>query len=348
MLFKQDPEKVHDRLTRLGRFASFTKLSRLVRGMFVYKNEKLENEVLGIKFDNPVGLAAGFDKNAVLTDFMPDIGFGFVEVGSVTAHPCEGNPKPRLHRLVKDKGIIVYYGLCNEGADKINKRLEGKKFRIPVGVSVAKTNDKNIKGDASVEDYFSGFMKMKDIGDYITINISCPNSGDGCSFENDKLLEALLKKIEKVRKKEIIFMKISPDLDKKKLDKIIELAGKYKINGFVISNLSKKRNGLTKDPKLKFPGGVSGKHVAKKANSMIEYVYKKTKGKFVIIGVGGVFNGQDAYDKIKKGASLIQLITGMIYGGPGVIKKINKELVELLEKDGYSNIKEAIGGEYKT
>ena len=347
ILFKQDPERVHNRMLRLGRFMGMSRLSRLLRGMFVYRDERLENNVLGINFKNPIGLAAGFDKNAYLTNFIPDIGFGFIEVGSMTANACEGNPKPRLHRLINDKGIIVNYGLANQGVERIHKRLKGKKFRIPVGISIAKTNDASIKGDESVNDYFKGFESMKDIGDYITINISCPNTGDGRSFEDPVLLEGLLKKIKSQRSKEIIFLKISPDIDKKNLDKILGFSGKYGINGFVISNLTKKRDGLSSDENLKHSGGISGVPTAKKSNELIKYVYGKTKGKFTIIGCGGVFSGADAYEKIKNGASLIQMITGMIFEGPGIIKKINMELAELLEKDGYSNIREAIGKNVK-
>ncbi len=342
-LFKFDPENIHNLTIYLGRFMSFTKLSRLLRTSFVFKNNKLENEVMGIKFENPIGLSAGFDKNAFLTDFIPDLGFGFIEIGSVTANSCEGNPKPRLHRLVKNEGIIVHFGLCNQGAEKIYQRLKDKRFRIPLGVSIAKTNDSSIKGEKSVEDYFMGFQIMKGIGNYFVINISCPNSGDGRSFEDPILLESLLKKIEKVRKKEKILLKLSPDINKKNLNEIIFLSEKYNITGFILSNLSKKREGLKEDSNLKYAGGISGKHTQKKSDELIKYVFKKTKGKFIIIGSGGVFNGEDAYRKIKNGASLVQLITGMVYEGPGIVKKINQELVELLEKDGYKNIKMAIG-----
>ncbi|MEK6800774.1 MAG: quinone-dependent dihydroorotate dehydrogenase, partial [Nanoarchaeota archaeon] len=338
ILFKFDPENIHNLIIYLGRFMSFTKLSRLLRTSFVFKNDKLENEVMGIKFENPIGLSAGFDKNAFLTDFIPDLGFGFIEIGSVTANSCEGNPKPRLHRLVKDSAIIVHYGLANQGAEKIYQRLKDKQFRIPLGVSIAKTNDPSIKGNESVEDYFKSFQIFRKLGDYITINISCPNSGDGRSFEDPILLESLLKKIEKVRKNERIVLKISPDISERNLNSVIALSKKYNINGFIISNLSKKRENLSKDENLKYDGGISGKPIRYKSDELIKKVYRKTKGKFVIIGSGGVFSGKDAYRKIKNGASLVQLITGMIYEGPGIVKKINQELVELLEKDEYKSI----------
>jgi len=343
ILFKLDPEFVHNLTILAGRFASFTRLSILLRPLFVIKDKKLETSILGIHLDNPIGLAAGFDKNARLTKFIPDIGFGFMEVGSVTAEPCEGNKKPRVHRLVQNEGIVVNFGLSNHGADKIFKRLSKKKFKIPVGISIAKTNDPSIKGKASIEDYVKTFKRMRSIGSYITLNISCPNTGDGKTFEDTILLKMLLKEINLSRKSEKIFLKISPDLDKTKLDKILIIADKYNINGFIVSNLTKNRKGLKQEENLKFPGGISGKYINKKSNLLINYIYKKTNGKFIIIGCGGIFSGKDAYEKIKNGASLIQLITGMIFEGPGIIKKINKELIDLLEKDGYNNIKEAIG-----
>lgn len=344
ILFRLDPERVHNMALFWGRFLGEIRLSRLLRKKFVFKDKRLENEILGIKFENPIGLSAGFDKNAQLTNIIPDIGFGFMEVGSITAQPCIGNEKPRLHRLVKDKGIIVNYGLANKGAEKIYKKLKNKKFRIPLIISIAKTNNPLIKGEASVDDYFKTFKLMRRVGDFIVINISCPNIGDGRSFEDPNLLEKLLKKINKIREKEIIFLKLSPDLGDSDLNKIIKLAKQYQINGFIISNLSKKRDKiLSKDENLKYSGGISGKPLKAKSDNMIKKVYKKTRGKFVIIGSGGIFNGKDAYKKIKNGASLVQLITSMIYEGPDIIEKINKDIVELLEKDGYKNIKEAIG-----
>lgn len=343
ILFRLDPERVHNATILLGRFMAFSKLSLLLRKSFVFKDKNLENKIMGIKFENPIGLSAGFDKNAHLIDFVPDLGFGFIEVGSVTAAPCEGNPRPRLHRLINDKAIIVNYGLANEGTERICNRIKNEKPRIPVGISIAKTNDSNIRGDASIDDYFRSFEIMRNIGNYITLNISCPNVGDGRSFEDPVLLDKLLIKIDKIRVSEKILLKISPDINKKDIDKILILADKYKINGFVISNLTKNRKGLSKDNNLKYKGGISGKPTAAKSNKLIRYVFGKSRGRFIIIGCGGVFNGLDAYEKIKNGASLIQMISGMIFEGPGVIRKINEELAMLLKKDGYKNIKEAIG-----
>ena len=339
ILFKQDPEKTHDRALKLGQFFGNFSLSKKILGkIYTYKNEKLNLEIKGIKFENPVGLSAGFDKNGVLTEIIPSVGFGFMEVGSVTARKCLGNPKPRLFRVPEDEGIIVNYGLCNDGAEAVFNKLKNKKFRFPIGISIAKTNDASIKGDDSVEEYFKAYEILKNIGDYMTINISCPNVGDGRSFEDTKLLEKLLKKIGKKHK--LLFLKVSPEINKKDLSKIIKLSEEYNLN-FVVSNLTKDRK-LMKT-KINADGGLSGKLTKEKADELIKYIYKKTKGKKIIIGVGGIFSAEDAYKKIRNGASLVQLITGMIYRGPGIVKEINKGLVKLLGRDGFENIKDVIG-----
>ncbi len=344
LLFKIDPEKMHDIAIGVGKFFGNGFLRRNFIGVLCrYRNKKLENVVCGIRFENPVGLAAGFDKDAYLMDIVPYLGFGFEEVGSITGEKCLGNKKPRLWRLPKDNAIVVNYGLKNNGAEEISKRIRSKKFEIPIGINIAKTNDPKIKGNESVEDYYKAFKLTENIGNYTTINISCPNVGDGRSFEDCDLLEKLLRRVGKTSR--IIFLKISPDIKISNLNAIIELAIKYKIDGFIISNLSKKRNNLKSSKKEieKTSGGVSGDPVYEKSNELIRYVYKRTNGKFVIIGCGGIDNAEKTYEKIKDGASLVQLITGMIYKGPFVIKEINKGLVKLLEKDSYKNIKEAIG-----
>ena len=347
LFFMMNPESAHKFILYLGRFLSYTKISRIFRPFFVFHDESLESDVMGVHFENPVGLAGGFDKNGYLTDFFPDIGFGFMEVGSVTANAYGGNPAPRLYRLLKNKGLVVNYGLANQGVDVIHNRLKNKKFRIPIIINVAKTNDALIKGDGSVKDYVRGFAKMKPISNIFVINISCPNAGDGRSFEDPALLEKLLIALNKKRKGVKILLKISPDVEKNNLDKIISLAEKYNIDGFVISNLTKKRSGLINEKGLELKGGISGPVLAKKSNKLIAYVFRKTRGRFAIIGCGGISSGKDAYEKIKCGASLVELITGMIYQGPGIIKNINRELVELLERDGYSNVSEAIGASIK-
>lgn len=350
LFFKIDPEIAHERFIKLGIFLGKHKTTKaLTKFFFDYSNKKLEQHILGITFKNPVGLAAGFDKDAQIIDILPAVGFGFTEIGSVTGEPCEGNPRPRLWRLPASQGLIVYYGLKNDGSEKISRRLRYRKFSLPVGISVAKTNcPATVDTAAGIEDYAKAFEAFVDIGSYFTINISCPNAFGGLPFTNPHKLELLLKKIEDVPNKKPVFLKLPPNLPEKEVDEIIEVAQRRKIDGFICTNLSKDRNNpAVVERDIPPVGGISGKPAQAAADRLIEYIYHRTKGKFVIIGCGGIFSAQDAYKKIKLGASLVQLITGMIYEGPQLIGEINKGLARLLARDGYKNISEAVGADVK-
>ncbi len=349
-----DPEKVHDRAISWGKFFGKTALRRsFLSLLFGYRNKALEQNILGIRFKNPVGLAAGFDKNAEITQIMEPLGFGFEEVGSITGEPCKGNPKPRLWRLIKSRAIIVWYGLKNDGAKAIHDRLRNLTFNTPLGISVAKTNSpETVDIKAGTDDYVKAFKTFLDIGDYFTINISCPNAFGGEPFCGAINLSVLLSELDKIETKKPVFLKLPPDLAEKELDDIIDLSRKHKVQGFVISNLTKDKNKLKVDAKemeeiYQGKGGISGKAVEELANKAIEYVYRKTRGEFIIMGCGGIFSAKDAYKKIKLGSSLVQLITGMIFEGPQLIGQINYDLVKLLEKDGYKNISEAVGADLK-
>ncbi|MBI2019367.1 quinone-dependent dihydroorotate dehydrogenase [Candidatus Daviesbacteria bacterium] len=349
IFFLGDPEHVHDLMTFSGRLLGSNFLTRgLTSFMFSYSHPALEQEILGIEFKNPIGLSAGFDKDALLTDIMPSVGFGFEEIGSITGEPCEGNPKPRLWRLKNSKSLVVYYGLKNEGPEIISQRLKGKRFSIPIGTSIAKTNCADtVDTDKGIADYIKAFKKFTNIGDYFTINISCPNAFGGLPFTDAGKLDLLLSQIDQIPTKKPIFLKMAPDLSEKELDQIINVVKKHKVRGFICTNLTKDRKRASKltHKKDSIPenGGLSGKIVEDLSNQMIKAIYQKTKGKYVIIGVGGVFSAEDAYKKIKLGASLVQLITGMIFEGPQLIGEINRGLVKLLQKDGYKNISQAIG-----
>lgn len=353
IFFKIDPEVIHDKMSAflhfLGKYALTRKIAYICFG---YSNPILEQNILGINFKNPIGLSAGFDKNATLIDIIPSVGFGFTEVGSITGKVCEGNPKPRLWRLKKSQSLIVHYGLSNDGCEIISERLKGKKFSVPVGISIAKTNCKETADtDKAIEDYFKAYQALNNIGDYTTINISCPNAYGGQPFTDSTKLDTLLKKITSIPKTKPIFIKISPDLSKQEIDEIIEIASKFKIDGFICANLTKNRNNRNIiDEKVPALGGISGKAVEDLSLELVRYIYKKTgktASKFVLIGSGGVSSAENAYKKIKAGASLVQLITGMIFEGPQVMSDINLGLVKLLKADGYKNISEAIGKEHK-
>lgn len=346
VFFLIDPEKIHHFFIGVGRMLGSNPATRgITKFFFGYSNKKLEQNILGIHFKNPIGLAAGFDKDAEIIKIMEPVGFGFTEVGSITGEPCSGNPKPRLWRLVKSKGLLINYGLNNQGCEKISARLGRQKFKIPLGINVAKTNCKETADpQKGIEDYVKAYKAFADIGDYSVINISCPNAYGGEPFTNPEKLEMLLSAITKIHAKKPIFIKIAPDLAHEVVDGIIEVSHKHGVKGFICTNLTKKRdNPKIIEKNLPAYGSISGKPIEDLSEKMISYVYKKTGGKSVIIGVGGVFSAQDAYRKIKLGASLVQLITGMIFEGPQLISEINRSLVDLMTKDGFKNISEAVG-----
>ncbi len=342
LLFLFDAEAVHDFFGAVAVFLGKYWWTRAAtRRLFCFESERLRQSVLGINFDNPVGLSAGFDKDAKKIDIMAPVGFGFVEIGSVTGEPCEGNPKPRLWRLPQLKSLVVHYGLKNEGCEKIAARIKGKKFAIPLGVNVAKTNNVECADtEKGVADYAKAFDKMKDIGDYFTVNVSCPNAYGGEPFTDPERLDMLLGRLDAIETKKPVFLKLSPDLAGEKLDALIAVCDKHRVHGFICTNLTKERKG-EKDIRMK--GGLSGKMVQKLSDEQIGYVYKKTGGKYVIIGCGGIFSAEDAFRKIQLGASLVELITGMIFEGPQLIGEINRGLVRLMDKHGYKNISEAVG-----
>jgi dihydroorotate dehydrogenase len=337
IFFKIDPETIHDHMITMGKFLGSNPITRAVtRLSFDYDNPILEQKILGMHFKNPMGIAAGFDKNAELTQLAPSLGLGFHEVGSITGEPCEGNPKPRVWRLPKEKSLRINYGLKNQGCEEISKRLSHQKFKIPIGINIAKTNCAlTANDDAAIQDYAKAFRAFATIGDYFTINISCPNAHGGQPFTDPKKLDSLLAQLKKIPTKKPLLLKLSPDLSDLELDALLDVAIRHEIDGFLCTN-------LTKQHQLG-EGGLSGKAVEALSNAMISKVRKKTEGKKLIIGCGGIFSAEDAYAKIRAGASLIQLITGMIFQGPQLISEINQGLVKYLKRDGFKSIAEAIG-----
>lgn len=348
--FKFDPELVHNTMVSFGSWLGKTPIGKKVaHSVFYFEHPVLSQTLLGIHFKNPVGLAAGFDKDGELVDILPDIGFGFEEIGSITAERCEGNDRPRLWRAPQSKSLVVHYGLKSAGAEVMAHKLENRRFDFPIGTSIAKTNcEATVPEQAGIEDYLKGFKAFRSVGDYYTINISCPNTFGGQPFTHPVKLDHLLAAIDKISTKKPIFIKFSPDLSRKHVDAILKVCDKHRVDGLILSNLTKNRkNPAIRDRNLPTYGGMSGKVVEKLSNDLLGYVYKKTKGKYIIVGVGGIFSAQDAYKKIRLGASLVQLITGMIYEGPQLIGDINRGLVKLLKKDGYTHLSQAIGADFK-
>lgn len=329
LLFLFDAEFIHEISTKLIKFYNYIPfVSKLLRKNYLISDKLLEKEVFGIKFPNPVGLAAGFDKNASFYNDFRNFGFGFIEIGTVTPLAQEGNPKKRIFRLSKDKALINRLGFNNYGIRRIKKNLD-KKRNIIVGANIGKNSF--TKNEEAYKDYLKCYNELYPYADYFAINISSPNTKGLREFHNKTLLEPLIKKITSLNFRKPnpkpILLKISPDLSFNELDQIIEIVLDYKIDGIIATNTSISREGLISKNKDE-AGGVSGKPINKRSNEIISYISKKSNKAFPIIGVGGIMSAADAVEKIKSGADLVQLYTGFIYKGPSLIKKINNLLLK--------------------
>ncbi|XP_063439932.1 dihydroorotate dehydrogenase (quinone), mitochondrial-like isoform X3 [Mytilus trossulus] len=317
----------------------------------------LASRVFDRDFPSPVGLAAGFDKDGEAVDGMLKMGFSFVEIGSVTPNPQPGNEKPRVFRLKEDKAVINRYGFNSEGHDKVYNRLKVREVEPPVVVpGIMGVNlGKNKTSSYPVEDYVQGVRKFGKVADYLVINISSPNTPGLRAMQGKDMLDTLLEKVLSERdhirgRKPPLLVKIAPDLtdqDKKDIAEVV-LNRKESLGGLIVSNTTVSRPDSLKSSHKDEVGGLSGEPLKDLSTKTISDMYRLTEGKVPIIGVGGVGSGEDAYDKIKEGASLVQLYTALIYQGPPVIGKINRELSELLIKDGYKSITEAVGANHKT
>ncbi len=348
IFFMFDPEKVHEGMVRFGVFLGSFRLTRFLTALLLGSpNDPILRQVFrGVIFENPIGLSGGFDKNAVLTQIIPEVGFGFMEVGSVTARAYEGNPGKHLWRMPASRALVINYGLKNIGATAISRRLGGQSFSFPVSINIAKTNCKETNDvDIGIADYVETFRAFLNIASFFTINISCPNVMSGQPFHEPENLNRLLIALDAIPTEKPIFIKISPDLHPEQLDGIIEIASQHHVDGFICTNLSKRRDLQTINPKDFVPGvgGISGKVVEPLTDEQIAYVYRRSQGRFLIVGVGGIFSAEDAYRKIRLGANLLELITGMIYQGPQLISEIQLGLVQLLEKDGFTHVSQAVG-----
>jgi dihydroorotate dehydrogenase len=356
LLLSLDAERAHNLGTRAARLAQ-TFTPSAIESQFAYEDTSLWQSVWGLRFRNPVGLAAGFDKNARLVRFWSKLGFGFAEVGSVSARPASGNKRPRAFRLPEDQALLNRMGLNNQGARRVAKRLSkvGRSLDFPVGINLAKTHDPKIMGDAAVEDFLESFRLLAPLASYVALNISCPNTKEGKTFEDpvvlDTLLMALFAERRAMNQNVPILLKLSPPPTERvvydsQIEDIVALAHQHGVAGLIATNTTTDFEGLnTPDAELERigNGGLSGAPLEVRSTRMVRYLYNVTDGKLPIIGVGGVASPESAYAKIRAGASLVQLYTGLVYEGPGVVKHIKQGLAALLRSDGFSNIKDAIG-----
>lgn len=345
ILFLFDAEKVHHFTLNYLKLLNNNFLYNLVSRVTKVDSPRIKQQIWGLNFDTPIGLTAGMDKHATAPNSWSAFGFGWVQIGSMTNLAQPGNDKPRLWRLPKDKGIVVYYGIPNPGApamaEKLSKQANNKKKLW--SISIAKSTRTPM--EQAAEDYGMAFEFLHGFGDIITINLSCPNVKDFTGLQKKEILEPILNNVTSLNKdNKPIWLKIGPDLNQPELDDIIYLVKKYKVEAIVATNLSKRRDNLQLQSKHQDkPGGVSGKAIAEMSNKIISYLYKNSEGQYKIVGVGGIFNADDAYTKIKAGADLLQIATGFIYGGPLSIHAINKGLDNHLKQDNFSNISEAVG-----
>lgn len=332
LLFSFDPEWVHYfTLNALKLLNKIPLSSWLLRKIYSYEDSSLEKELFGIKFKNPVGLAAGFDKNGKYIKEMSNLGFGFIEIGTITPKPQAGNPKKRLFRVKNDLAIINRLGINNDGSFMCAERLKKNNSNVVIGGNIGKNSTtSNENADA---DYIQNFETLHQYVDYFVLNVSCPNVSNFTKLQDVEFLKKLIPQLKKINsiktKRKPILIKISPDLNRDQLDETIDLILRENLDGIIATNTTTTRENL-KTNKSKIEeignGGLSGEPLKNKSTEVIRYISKKTNGNLPIIGVGGIMNSKDALDKIEAGADLIQLYTGFIYEGPSIVKKINQYL----------------------
>lgn len=333
IFFLFDPEKVHHFTFSLIRFVSkIPGFSSLFRALYLIDDKRLERNLFGLTFKNPVGLAAGFDKDAKLFNELSNFGFGFIEIGTLTPKPQEGNPKKRLFRLKGDQAIINRMGFNNGGVDDAIKRLKKNKG-VLIGGNIGKNTQ--TKPEDYTKDYLECFNALHAYVDYFVLNVSCPNVGSHAKLNDKDYLLELISTVQKANrtfnKQKPILLKIAPDLNDTQLDEIIELIAETNLDGVIASNTSMDRTGLKESNQSLHDignGGLSGRPIKEKSTKVIQYLADKSNKAFPIIGVGGIHSAEDALEKLDAGADLVQIYTGFIYEGPQLIKDINKAILK--------------------
>jgi dihydroorotate dehydrogenase (fumarate) len=357
ILFRFSPDGVHELMIRTGNLLQRSKLfCRMTRKVLAYDDQVLHTTVLGIDFKSPLGLSAGLDKDAKIVKMAHSIGFGFIECGSVTFDAYEGNKKPWYTRLPKSRSIIVNSGLKSEGAHKVIART--KKYpasmlkQFPLNISIAKTNSKKTATkQQGIDDYVASFELWEKTGNarYYTINISCPNTFGGEPFTTPQDLDDLLQAVDKLRVRRPVFVKFPIDKTWPETKKLLDVCARHAVQGITLGNLYKDRATVQLQEKFdtSIKGNFSGKPCWEKSNELLEKMYAHYNHRFVFSGVGGVFSAEDAYTKIRLGASVVEFITGLIFQGPAVVGQMNRELAALLKRDGFEHVSDAIGVDVK-
>lgn len=354
ILFRLPSETAHEFGLKILSLGFSTNLVKNIASKKFHSSPFGTIERLGLKFTNPVGVAAGFDKNGIVACALEALGFGFAEVGTVTFHPQSGNPKPRLFRLPKDKALINRAGFNNEGAAALAKRLKSNHTNCVLGINIGKS--KIVEIENAIEDYLASFDIVYTHADYIAINVSSPNTPNLRELQKADALASLLGTLQK-RNQELsvkfgignpkpLLVKIAPDLEQKDLEDIVGVSLDKKLSGIIATNTSVSREGLH-SPQNEIEacgvGGLSGAPLRNRSTEIISLIFRLTNGTLPIIGVGGIFSAQDAFEKISAGACLVQLYTGLIYEGPSIAKNINEGLYEIFTKQGFNSFDEMVG-----
>jgi dihydroorotate dehydrogenase len=340
LLFRLPAETAHQLGLSALRLARHEPLTSLCRRHYAVDDPRLSTTLWGLDFPNPVGVAAGFDKNARVPRALSALGFGFCEVGGVTAHPQSGNPRPRLFRLPEDRALINRLGLNNEGADRIGRRLAAVDVDVPIGVNIAKSEDVDAK-DAPA-DYRHTYERVAKHGDFFVVNVSCPNSQGFEELQTRDSLSAVFEALTDAGASPLL-VKLSPDLPEPAAVDALELVTEFGLDGVVATNTTTERPATLTAANRVEPGGLSGAPLSGRSTAMVRLAADTVD--VPVIGVGGVATAADAYEKIRAGASLVELYTAFVYRGPSVARSINRGLLDLLERDGFDSIADAVGAD---
>jgi dihydroorotate dehydrogenase (fumarate)/dihydroorotate dehydrogenase len=353
VLFRADAERVHDRAIRAAEAASHSRLLCSGAALFTgHEDPRLQVEIAGLRFGHPIGLAAGFDKSGRAVPFWRALGFSHVEIGSVSAEFSGGNPRPRLFRIPEDRGIVVNYGLPNDGAERVAARFEGERPTVPLGINIVNTNRgpdaPAEKDEAILADYLTSVRRLAPAASYLTLNLSCPNTCDGRTFfANAAHLKTLLSEVDRLKPGVPVFLKVAPFGTLEELDRFLELAETGScIRGFEINLPPGKPPGLTTPAErlASMPGAVSGKPCMARINETLREMYARMdRRRYRIIAAGGVFTAEDAWEKMRLGASAVQLLTAFVYEGPGVVRHICRGLSRMLDREGVRSISDTVG-----
>ncbi|MDS0475076.1 quinone-dependent dihydroorotate dehydrogenase [Natrinema sp. 1APR25-10V2] len=345
LAFKLPAETAHDLGKRTLRAAQSTRPTRAALS-YAYRHDDpaLEVDLFDTTFPNPVGVAAGFDKNAEVTHALAALGFGFVEIGTVTPYPQAGNDRPRLFRLLEDEAMINRMGFNGQGMERVKSRLEADGVPgIPLGVNVGKMNSSSER--EAIEDYRRVFDRLSPFADYVVVNVSCPNTPDEFDEASPDHLRAIFETLEAENDRDVpILVKIGPDEPDEAIFDLVDIVREFDLDGIVATNTSTSRDGLDSSRREEW-GGLSGKPLEDRSTAVVRTLAEYTDGELPIVGVGGVDSAASAYEKIRAGASLVQLYTGFVYEGPSTAKQINRGLSRLLERDGFSSVEDAVGAD---